>query len=66
LTQKDRDVVEEVFKKFGEYLEFFEKVELKNALKTAMELSSICNKYMQDEKPWEGENIKSGRYILHF
>ncbi len=67
MTQKDRDVVEEVLKKYtSEYLEYFEKVEIKAALKTAMELSSICNKYMQDEKPWEAENTKSGRYSYIF
>jgi len=31
----------------------FEKVEIKQCLKLAMDISSMGNKYMQDEKPWE-------------
>jgi len=61
LNERDTAVVEDVFKKFQEYIAFFEKVEIKFALRTAMELSSICNKYMQDEKPWDAENLKANR-----
>ena len=39
----------------SEYLDAFEKVEIKEALRKSMELSSLVNKYIQDEKAWEKE-----------
>lgn len=45
----------------NEYLVAFEKVEIKEALRKAMELSSFVNKYLQDEKAWEKEQKESKR-----
>ena len=31
-----------------------------------MEISSLGNKYLQDSKFWEKENVESGRYSFYF
>ena len=36
-----------------EYVSLMEQVKLKESLKVAMEYSSECNLYLQDQKPWE-------------
>ena len=61
LNQTDNELLASVWAKFQEYVAAFELVEIKNSLKIAMEISSLCNKYMQEEKPWEEKNLKSGR-----
>ncbi len=38
-----------------------EKVEIKDSLRYAMEVSSFCNKYMQDNQPWAKEIVATGR-----
>lgn len=56
LTKEDNDFIDSVANKFkNEYIAAFEKVELKEALRKAMELSSLVNKYLQEEKAWEKE-----------
>jgi methionyl-tRNA synthetase len=50
--------------KFEEYLQALELTEIKDGLKRAMELSSIINKYLQDEKAWEKEQLASKRLTL--
>ena len=54
------NLVEEKYKKYREQLQ---KVQIKEGLKIAMEISSIGNKYLQDNKYWEAENKASGRYV---
>lgn len=47
---------------FQQYLELFEKVEIKEALKLTMEISALCNKYLQDNEPWVQKNVESKRF----
>ncbi|CAD8159180.1 unnamed protein product [Paramecium octaurelia] len=62
LTPKDEEFINLFLNKFKtEYLDAFEKVEIKDALRKAMELSSLVNKYIQDEKAWEKEQKESKR-----
>jgi len=61
LNERDHELLKNVWIKFQEYIALFEAVEIKNALKTAMEISRLCNGYLQAEKPWEEENMKSQR-----
>jgi methionyl-tRNA synthetase len=51
-------VIDERYKK---YLQVLEGVEIKEGLRIAMEISHIGNKYLQDSKFWEKQNIESGR-----
>ena len=46
---------------YEKYVKDLDKVEIKEGLKIAMEISSLGNKYLQDSKFWETENKKSGR-----
>lgn len=47
LTIKDEEFINLFLNKFRtEYLDAFEKVEIKDALRKAMELSSLVNKYI--------------------
>lgn len=41
-----------------------ENVELKSALKVAMQISSEGNSYMQKNEPWNKANQETGRYIV--
>ena len=47
--------------KYEKYVKELNKVEIKEGLKIAMDISSLGNKYLQDSKFWEAENKKSGR-----
>jgi len=54
----ERNPVDELFvqnllKHFVKYVDLMELVKLKDGLRTAMEYSSECNLYMQENKPWE-------------
>jgi methionyl-tRNA synthetase len=42
-----------VYAKLEEYHELMEQVKIKEGLKTCMALSSICNLYVQNNKPWD-------------
>lgn len=42
----------EVYKEFQSYVSLMEGVKLREAIKQAMNISSICNKYMQKWEPW--------------
>lgn len=46
LNQEDRAFLEQFYFKFQEYIHTLEKVEIKEGLKKAMELSSLVNKYL--------------------
>ncbi len=46
------ECLEEFFKELNLYAELLEGVKLREGLKQAMNLSSICNKYMQKWQPW--------------
>ena len=38
---------------FAKYHDLMEQVKLKDSLRTAMDYSSECNLYFQENKPWE-------------
>eukprot|EP01016_Furgasonia_blochmanni_P033944 TRINITY_DN3608_c0_g2_i5.p1 TRINITY_DN3608_c0_g2~~TRINITY_DN3608_c0_g2_i5.p1 ORF type:complete len:936 (+),score=230.30 TRINITY_DN3608_c0_g2_i5:105-2810(+) len=61
LTEEDRELLQSVYEAFTRYIHTLEKVEIKSGLKIAMEISGICNKYMQDEAPWEKAKKESKR-----
>lgn len=63
LNERDISTLNQIWELFQTYNKHFEKVEIKNALKVAMEISSVCNKYMQDEKPWDKSNVQSKRSL---
>jgi methionyl-tRNA synthetase len=49
----DKKFIGSLYAKFEEYLELMEQVKLKDGLKACMAYSSLCNLYIQDNKPWE-------------
>jgi len=49
----DKKFQNEINKKTKKIIELYEKVELKEALKNILELSSFGNKYFEKNKPWE-------------
>lgn len=57
----DNEFIATIKQKYNNYVQLLEKVEIKEGLKQAMEISSIGNKYLQDSKFWEKENKESGR-----
>lgn len=44
----DKAFVDSLLKKFAKYIELMEAVKLKDGLRTAMEVSSECNLYIQE------------------
>lgn len=42
-----------MYAKLTEYFELMEQVKLKEALKVCMAASSLCNLFMQEQKPWD-------------
>jgi len=48
----DSDFVDSLYAKFGEYHQLMEGVKIKDALRTTMALSSLCNTYLQETAPW--------------
>jgi len=53
LLERDHALLKGLWKEVLLYIESFDKVEIKNSLKIAMEVSHIANKYLQDEAPWD-------------
>lgn len=41
-----------LFAKFNKYIELMEGTKLKDGLRIAMEMSSDCNLYTQENQPW--------------
>mmetsp|Transcript_1094 Transcript_1094/g.2681 ORF Transcript_1094/g.2681 Transcript_1094/m.2681 type:complete len:778 (+) Transcript_1094:1902-4235(+) len=52
ITDADRAVLDGVYAEVLKYSGQLEDLQLKGALSTAMYVSSLCNKYLQDEKLW--------------
>lgn len=50
------DFLNNVQEKLTEYINTLNKVEIKDGLRVAMSISSIGNKYLQDNEPWKPEN----------
>ena len=58
-TVVDEKLLEEVNAKSREVYKAFENVEFREAMNKILEISSMGNKYFQDNKPWEG--VKSDK-----
>jgi len=52
---KDEPVITEVLEKVEEYKVFMEKRELKQAASKILEISSVGNKFMQENEPWKNK-----------
>ena len=61
LNDKDKEFLTGAWKSFNDYLALMEAVQIKKALRLAMELSSAGNLYLQTEAPWDKKNFESGR-----
>ena len=53
LIRQDTEFLEQVWKLFGEYVFNLEKMKIREALRLVMEVSSLANKYVQDNKIWD-------------
>ncbi|HII15473.1 MAG TPA: methionine--tRNA ligase [Nanoarchaeota archaeon] len=64
LNAKDKTFLKQVEKQTDIVIASFEKVELRAALEETMRLSSMANKYFQDNEPWkEPEKSKNVLYV---
>jgi len=52
LTKVDEAFIDNLMKRFHKWVELMEQIKLKDALRAAMELSSECNLYIQENQPW--------------
>lgn len=52
LNKVDEAFIDNLMKRFHKWVELMEQIKLKDALRAAMELSSECNLYMQENQPW--------------
>jgi methionyl-tRNA synthetase len=62
LETSDQAFLAEVYEKFKEYVGELDQVHIRNGLKIAMEISSLGNKFLQDNKVWEHFKDNRGRY----
>jgi methionyl-tRNA synthetase len=53
LTEVEHNLFKQLEERFKKYTQLLDKVEIKEGLKVAMEVSSIANKYIQDSKPFD-------------
>jgi len=51
--QDDKKFIASLYAKYEEYIELLEQVKLKDGLRVCMAYSSLCNVYIQDNKPWD-------------
>ena len=61
LSETDVIFLKGCFQLFKNYIEAFDLVKIREALSISMELSSLCNKFLQDEQPWGKEQFESKR-----
>jgi len=52
-TEIEVNLLKQTEEKFQKYTQLLDRVEIKDGLRVAMEISSIGNKYVQDCKPWK-------------
>lgn len=64
LSALEKDFLKAIDERYKKYVLALEGVEIKEGLKIAMEISHLGNKYLQDSKFWEKENVESGRYFF--
>jgi len=50
---KDAAFYKAIYEKFLEFVDLMEQVKIKDSLRTAMAMSSLCNTYLQDNEPWK-------------
>ncbi len=50
---EDQKFIDQLYAKFEEYRNLLEQVKLKDGLRVCMTFSSLCNLYIQDNKPWD-------------
>jgi methionyl-tRNA synthetase len=50
---EDKKFIASLYAKFEEYHELLEQVKLKDGIRECMAFSSLCNGYIQDNKPWD-------------
>lgn len=62
LQESDNVFLRAVYDKFNEYVAVMDAVHLKQGLQIAMSISSLGNKYLQDEKLWEHLKTDITRY----
>jgi methionyl-tRNA synthetase len=63
LEEIDSTTLDKAFTSVKKYLEEMEEIKLKSALKTAMDISMIGNKYMQDTEFWGLEKKNPARLV---
>lgn len=61
LTAEDRNFLNESLDIVKNYIQTLDEVKIKEGLSIAMALSSHCNKYIQDNQPWDKKNFESKR-----
>jgi len=52
ITAEDRDLIKQMKKMFKEIEKNYEQCDFRGAIKGVLEISSLCNKYFQDNQPW--------------
>ena len=62
LTASDKELIDNSYQQFLDFLKAFESVEIREALRIAMAISHLGNKYFQNEKPWEIKKKDLARY----
>jgi methionyl-tRNA synthetase len=67
-SEEEKEIIEDVRNLVNKYEKHMEKIELTNALATAVEVSTIANKYIQDKEPWKliKTDKKKAGSILNF
>ena len=69
----DKKFIGALYAKYEEYRDLLEQVKIKDGLRVCMAFSSLCNQYIQDNKPWDlaktdasrcGQVVKTGLCAL--
>jgi len=55
--------LDQIWKIFNDYIGNFEKMKIKEALRLTMEVSSLANKFVQDNKIWDKDIDK--QYLMN-
>lgn len=66
IEEVDEKLLKEVRKKTKEYIELMHKVRIRDALRKVLEISSLCNKYFQENEPWKliESNLERARTVI--
>ena len=65
-TEQDKAFIKSLYVKFEEFLALMEDIKIKEGLKTVMSMSSLCNGYLQETKPWDlakADPIRCGQVV---